>query len=174
MARKSRELRDPPAYLEYASAILAKKEFRAMSLQERGLLYSIKLECWVNKSVPTSPEELAPFVNQDVELVKSALTDRVKCFLRPSVGNGADFECIDIEIYRQTQSERRQKQSDGGKKGAESTNGKRFAEAGNSRVSCESLNQINSNQINPNQSLDSDEFIKDYQQYENSNQGSRN
>ena len=163
---KKRELRDPPAYLEFASAILAKKEFRAMSLQERGLLYSIKLECWVNKSVPTNPEELAPFVNQSVELVRSALSDRVKCFLRHPEGNIGDYECIDIEVYRQSQLERRGAQSKGGKIGAAITNAKHLKDAGNSQVSCDSLIQTNLNQINTNQSLD-DDFVREYVQNEN-------
>jgi|688.fasta_scaffold263487_2 hypothetical protein len=163
---KKRELRDPPAYLEFASAILAKKEFRAMSLQERGLLYSIKLECWVNKSVPANPEELAPFVNQGVNVVKEALTDRVKSFLRSSEANAADYECTDIEIYRQSQEERRDAQSKGGKIGAAITNAKHSIGAANSQVSCDSLIQTNLNQTIKNQSLD-DDFVREYTQNEN-------
>lgn len=163
---KKRELRDPPAYLEFASAILAKKEFRAMSLQERGLLYSIKLECWVNKSVPANPEELAPFVNQAVNVVKEALTDRVKSFLRYSEANTSDYECKDIEIYRQSQEARRGAQSEGGKKGAAITNAKHLIDATKSQVSRDFLIQTNLNQTNTNQSLD-DDFVREYVQSEN-------
>lgn len=166
MANKLRELRDAPAYLEYASSVLAKKEFRAMSLQERGLLYSIKLECWVNKAVPADPEELAPFVNQGIDAVTNALTDRVKSFLRHPRDSPADYESIDIEIYRQSLEEKRGKQSEGGKKGAAMTNAKHLLGTGNSRVTRDSLNQTISNQINLNQSIDSG-FVKEYMDFEN-------
>ena len=35
--------RDAPAYQEYAANLLARREFRAMSLPERGLLYTLRL-----------------------------------------------------------------------------------------------------------------------------------
>ena len=52
-------LRPAPAFQEYASDLLAKREFRMMTLAERGLLMTMRLECWVNKSVPSSKSELA-------------------------------------------------------------------------------------------------------------------
>lgn len=54
--------REPPAYQEYASSILSKAEFREMTMQERGLFYTLKMECWVNRSVPKDHKKLAQFI----------------------------------------------------------------------------------------------------------------
>lgn len=167
----ARELRDAPAYMEYASSILAKKEFRAMSLQERGLLYSIRLECWVNKTIPANPDELAAFIGQDVETIKKAFTNRVKHFLRFPVGSSSEYESVDLEIYRQSQLERRKKQSEGGKKGAKTTNSKRLDDSSDLQVTREFLNQANLIKTKQTQSSESGEFVdddfaRDYANYE--------
>ena len=44
--------RTPPAYQEYAASVIANGDYRVLSLAERGLLYTLKLECWVNHRVP--------------------------------------------------------------------------------------------------------------------------
>jgi hypothetical protein len=54
--------REPPAFQEYPASILAERNFRLMSLPERGLLFTIRLECWVNGSVPSLPDELAKYL----------------------------------------------------------------------------------------------------------------
>ena len=46
--------RKPPAYQEYAATILAQLPFRAMNLQDRGLLFTMRLECWVNTRLPSN------------------------------------------------------------------------------------------------------------------------
>ncbi len=54
--------RNPPAYQEYAASMLASKEFRLMTLEQRGFLYTLKLECWENQQVPSDHEELAKYL----------------------------------------------------------------------------------------------------------------
>lgn len=44
--------RDAPAYQEYAETIFAQLPFRTMTLQECGLLYTMRLECWVSMRLP--------------------------------------------------------------------------------------------------------------------------
>jgi len=51
--------RDAPAYQEYAAAILARLAFRTMTLQDRGLLFTMRLECWVNVRLPSEHNNLA-------------------------------------------------------------------------------------------------------------------
>ena len=111
--------RRPPAYVEYAATILANRQYRLMSLAERGLLYTIRLECWENIQVPASPDELAKYISCDVSDVKAALTDRVKSFLSEKENS---LICPELEDYRQHLAERREKQSKGGKDGAAITN----------------------------------------------------
>ena len=111
--------RKPPAYLEYAAAILANKQYRLMNLTERGLLYSIRLECWENKDVPASPIDLAKYLACEVSDVKEGLTERVKSFLYEKEGS---LICPELDDYRQHLAERKAKQSRGGRDGAAITN----------------------------------------------------
>ena len=112
--------RKAPAYQEYAATVLANKNYRLMSLSERGLLYSMKLECWENSEIPAS-DEMAKYLGCDQNEIKQAFTDRVKSFF--TVSNDL-LSCPELDDYRQHLDERKAKQSEGGKKGATKVNKK--------------------------------------------------
>lgn len=112
--------REPPAYQEYASSMLAKFEFRRMSVAERGLLYTMRLECWVNGFLPADEQELARVLGIAHSEVASALP-ALKPFF--TLASGA-ITCPELEDYRQHLAEQRAKKSAGGKKGALKTNKK--------------------------------------------------
>ena len=95
----------PPCYQEYAANMLASRNFRLMNIAERGLLYTIRLECWLNKQVPSSSYDLAKYIGYDVSDVKAALTDRVKSFLYEKDGS---LTCPDLEDYRKYLDDRRE------------------------------------------------------------------
>ena len=139
--------RQPPAYQEYASAMLANISFRLMNMEARGLLHTMRLECWANYELPS-----------DLELLSSVLGKQVTPDMLKAVGSFFDIDdkritCLELENYRAHLVERREKQSKGGKKGAETTNNKRKA-TGNSqvprRVSDESLVQSSSTKQSQN------------------------
>ena len=113
--------RKAPAYQEYAAPMLANRNFRLMTLAERGLFYTLRLECWENIQVPASNHELAKYLGCDVAEVEKAMTAHVKGFLLERDGL---FTCPEIDDYRQHINERKAKQSEGGKRGAASKNGK--------------------------------------------------
>lgn len=113
--------RKPPAYQEYASAMLASKSFKLMSLVERGLLYTIRLECWENKEVPANIKEMAKYLGFDYQEINEALTASVKSFFK--LQNEA-FISIELEDYRQHLEQIRIKKMEGGKVGAAKTNSK--------------------------------------------------
>ena len=48
----SKQNRNAPAYQEYASDMLASVDYRMLTLAQRGLLWSLRLELWVNKKLP--------------------------------------------------------------------------------------------------------------------------
>ena len=70
------ENRKPPAYQEYASNMLANISFRSMDLAQRGLLYTMRLECWANESLPSNVDTLSNVLGQNVkpEHIKSGST----------------------------------------------------------------------------------------------------
>ncbi len=113
--------RDAPAYQEYAATILAQLPFRTMSLQDRGLLYTMRLECWVNVRLPHSHNDLAKVLGLSVAEVADSLAAVMPFF---EVVGGFIIS-PELESYRAHLVERKSKQSQGGKRGSAITNGKR-------------------------------------------------
>jgi hypothetical protein len=115
--------RDAPAFQEYAAAMLSRLPFRTMTLQDRGLLYTMRLECWVNVRLPINHGELAKVLGLPVAEVTASLP-AVMPFFEVTEGFIISPE---LEDYREHLNERRHKQSQGGKRGSAITNGKRSA-----------------------------------------------
>lgn len=110
-----------PAFQEYASDLLADRNFKMMSLSERGLLYTLKCECWVNRVIPADPEDLAKYLGLQPNDIKGGLTRRVLGFFTECNG---DMLSPELERYRQQLEARRQRQSMGGAKGGKTTQAK--------------------------------------------------
>ena len=108
-------IKDVPYFQLFAANFLAKREYKLMGIDERGLFISIYMECWVNRSVPADPEELAKYLGFTCDQIKNGLTKRVMSFLIKADGN---LIAPELEGYREDFYERRKKQSAGGKDGA--------------------------------------------------------
>jgi hypothetical protein len=113
--------REAPAFQEYAAQMMARTEYRVLSLAARGLLYSVRLECWVNRSMPANPSVLARVIGFEKNEVEDALP-QIMPFL--AIKDGQLF-CPELDDYRAHLACIRAKQSEGGKHGAAATNGKR-------------------------------------------------
>jgi hypothetical protein len=113
--------RDAPAYQEYASSMLSRLPFRTMSLQDRGLLYTMRLECWVNVRLPHNQNDLAKVLGLPVAEVVESLAAVMPFF---EVVDGFIIN-PELEDYRAHLNERSHKQSQGGKRGSAITNSKR-------------------------------------------------
>jgi hypothetical protein len=132
--------RDAPAFQEYAAAMMARTDYRVMSLQARGLLYTLRLECWVNGSLPADPVVLGRVLGYSSEQVERALPELSRFF---AFANG-QIRCPELDDYRAHLDDRRQRQSEGGRAGAAKTNGRRDRAksgdlSGKPRVNGESL-----------------------------------
>ena len=148
-------IKDVPYFQLYAANFLANREFRLMSLDERGLLISIYVECWVNNNVPVNQAELAKCLGFSELDVSKALTNRIKSFLVEKEGN---YISPELEGYREKFIEGRRKQSEGGKAGARKKKEKLLGWVGEAEGVPEgqpkgSLIQVNSSSINSNQLL---------------------
>lgn len=157
--------RKPPAFQEYAATILSSKAFRLMSLSQRGLLFTMRLECWVNQSIPSSSKELAKYLGLNHEEVLDGLSKEVISYFNDS---GTSYICNELEDYRNHLNEIKQKKSDGGKKAAAKTNKIwKEVESSNLQLTRESLVKSNTSQLSQNQSLESgninDDFVKEYE-----------
>jgi hypothetical protein len=113
--------RKAPAYQEYAATILAQLSFRTMSLQDRGLLYTMRLECWVNMRLPNNHNDLSKVLGLPVAEVIASLPT-----VMPFFEITGDFIISpELEDYRIHLADRKLKQSQGGKRGSAITNDKR-------------------------------------------------
>lgn len=157
--------RPPPAFQEYAASMMAKTDYRTMSLAGRGLLYSMRLECWVNQSLPRDVVKLAKVLGFDPAEVGGVLPE-VEPFFAFSA---TTITCPELDDYREHLAGVSVKKSEGGKKGAAKTNGKRksAATAGNTEteegsgisrvsrgISRDSLVKFSSVQSSPTQPLE--------------------
>ena len=127
--------RTAPAYQEYAANLIARFEYRTLTLPQRGLLYSMRLECWVNQFLPESPSVLARILGFDVAEVAAELPYVMQFF---ACENGRIF-APDLEAYRMRVEHIRERQAQGGKVGAAKTNARKVrtdagasADSGNS------------------------------------------
>lgn len=107
--------REPPAFQEYAAQLLAKREFRLLTLAEKGLCWHLRLECWTNRTVPADLAALARYIGEDVAVVERALPQIVPVFF---VREGGNLRCPELDNYRAHLEAVREKQSAGGKKSA--------------------------------------------------------
>jgi uncharacterized protein YdaU (DUF1376 family) len=164
--------REPPAFQEYAAAMMAKTDYRLMSLAGRGLLYTMRLECWVNRRLPPDAPRLARVLGFDVAEV-AALIPEVQPFF--AIDDEGLF-CPELEDYREHVDDRRKKQSEGGKQTAEKHKAKRQQTTPETEAAylpsdlqgtCSSLVQSSKAQPNSIQVLSeepiSDEWLSDYE-----------
>jgi hypothetical protein len=143
--------REPPAFQEYAASMLSNLPFRAMTLQERGLLYTMRLECWVNKKLPSNHHDLAKVLGQPVEEVTASLAAVMEFF--EIAGNF--IICPELEDYRVHLANRKFKQSQGGKRGSTITNDKRSRKVHADNPSDPSSNSSTNPQVSRQGSVES-------------------
>lgn len=110
--------RPAPAYQEFASDMLAKREYRLLGFPEKGLLWQMKLECWVNKSLPSRKSEFARMFSIDENAVEYLLTPNVLSFFHEIDGS---LFCTELEAYRENLEATKLALSEGGKKGGKAT-----------------------------------------------------
>lgn len=114
----SAQKRSAPAFQEYASDMIARFEYRTLTLPQRGLLYSMRLECWVNQFLPESPAVLARILGFDHAEVAAELPYVMPFF---ACENGR-ITSPELEAYRAHIEDIRERKSSGGKRGAAKTN----------------------------------------------------
>jgi len=143
-----------PYYPFYAANLIANRQFRLMTLEERGLWITIQMECWVNGSVPSDSSELAKYLGVTYEEVQRSFTQKQLSFLKR---NGTEFQSPELEEQREEFMLRREKQRLGGHEGAKRKKAKQESEGARKGIGTPkgqptgSLTYVNSNSINSNQ-----------------------
>lgn len=127
MNSNAQRSRPAPAFQEYASDMLANSRYRTMSLSERGLMDTMRRECWVNGFVPKEPQELADYLAKPEAEVNAALSMKVLSFFKEQ---NDQLVCPELDAYRAVLKDRSKKMSEGGRNGGKVTQNKnKFARA---------------------------------------------
>ena len=153
--------RPAPCYQEYAASMLANVNFRQMPLAARGLLYTLRLECWENHQLPADSKKLSSVLRFDEAEIIAAMQ-----WLDPFFQtNDGWITSPDLEDYRTHLAGQRKAQSVGGKKGAAKTN------AGKSQAPRESVVKSSTDQLSPvhNSPVSNEEHMldKSWEEYQN-------
>lgn len=116
MTSNSKTKRPPPAYQEYASDMLANARYRTMSLAERGLMDTIRRECWLNGSVPKDPKILADYLGKE-DVIRNLSIGVLSFFAE----RHDQLICPELDAYKTALAGQKQRMSDGGRRGGKST-----------------------------------------------------
>lgn len=117
---KKLDTKRPCAFQEYASNMLANRKYQKMSLAEKGAYHLLRLECWVNDSVPANIAALSEIIDASAEETEKILTAIKPLFeVKDDV-----MTCPLLDDYWQSLLEKRLKMSVGGAKGGKSTQSK--------------------------------------------------
>lgn len=119
-ANHSTQNRPAPAYQEYAASMMSRIEYRTLTLAQRGLLYTMRLECWVNHGLPEHTTTLARVLGYDAAEIAAELPSVMPFF---AVEDG-EIVCPELENYRSYIENVRTRQSDA----AKATNEKRWSQ----------------------------------------------
>ena len=137
---ESSTIERPPAFQEYAAAALSTESVQLMSLQERGLLFTMRLYCWVNQSIPRDPGLMARALGLHVDEVRDQLTDRVMTFFEPAEDDQQRLICPALVRQMVRLMDRREKQAEGGRHGAKARRAKKFSAISNPTGTPQSTN----------------------------------
>jgi len=119
-------MRPAPAFMEYASDMLVNTS--GMSLDERGLLISMRWRCWAHHEIPSTPELLAPLIGIAANQIQESLTAEVLGFFTPTKERSDRLYCPELEDYRLGMLAKRESSRKNGAKGGRST-GERLSKA---------------------------------------------
>ena len=159
--KRLKVLKPQPYYQNYSANWNSNRQFKLMTLEERGLLWTLYNEYWINDFLPNNSFEMARYFGYNEQFIKVALTERVLSFFNKV---GDELRCPELDGYRQNVSITREAQSEGGKKGAAIKREKaQGIPKGIPKGRPEgSLSQINSNQFNSGQFNNKEEFTEDH------------
>lgn len=108
-------MKDVPYFPLYAANVMASRNYKLMSLGERGLWISITLECWVNGGVPADFKQMAKILGFPEQEIFQFFSNYQTTFFHVE---GDQYISRELEDYRQGYLATREKKRLGGIKGA--------------------------------------------------------
>jgi hypothetical protein len=111
-----------PAYQEYPADILNNEIFMQLSMAQRGLLWTLRMFCWKNESIPAGYKNIATLTGLSEREVSKLFDEKVSSFFELQFNKDSSNPRMintDLEAYRREKIAARLKRSASGKEGAE-------------------------------------------------------
>lgn len=110
-----------PSFQEYPADFLGNRDWRTLSLAQKGLLQIMRFECWTVGNVPADIDDLAFCVGITAEELVPLMTPRV---MKHFTKHDGHYTCESLDKYKAYLIERREKMAEGGRKGGKKTQAK--------------------------------------------------
>jgi len=113
-----------PAYQEYPADILNNEVFMQLSMAQRGLLWTLRMYCWKNETIPAGSQDIAKLVGITDKEAKKLFDEHLKSFFdyvldeRSKEPIGRLFN-KDLEEYKKVKLAARERRSKSGMMGAD-------------------------------------------------------
>lgn len=108
-----------PAYIEYPSDVLNNEIFKSMNMMQRGVLWTMRLYCWVNGDVPSDMKKLAQLLGAKENEMRKAFEDgKIIDFFQKREGTERLFS-PDLDAYRDELLNKKIKRQEDGKASAD-------------------------------------------------------
>jgi len=111
-----------PAYQEYPADILNNETFMQLSMAQRGLLWTLRMFCWKNESIPTGYKNIAALTGITEKEASKLFDEKMDKFFELHLGKDSTYDRMinpDLEAYRREKIAARLKRSASGKQGAD-------------------------------------------------------
>jgi len=114
-----------PAYQEYPADILNNEVFIQLSMAQRGLLWTLRMYCWKNESIPAGYKNLAILTGISEKEACKLFDEKVNSFFELTFDEDINKQNprminTDLEAYRKEKIAARNKRAASGKLGADS------------------------------------------------------
>jgi hypothetical protein len=111
-----------PAYQEYPADILNNEIFMQLTMAQRGLLWTLRMFCWKNESIPVGYKNIATLTGISEKEASKLFDEKMDKFFELQLDNKPGNPRMintDLEAYRREKIAARLKRSASGKEGAE-------------------------------------------------------
>ncbi|MBT8540142.1 hypothetical protein G6722_02155 [Polynucleobacter paneuropaeus] len=113
-----------PAYQEYPADILNNEVFMQLSMAQRGLLWTLRMYCWKNETIPAGYQDVARLIGITDKESKKLFDELVRSFFDYVLDERSKEPIArlfnkDLEEYRKEKIAARERRSKSGMMGAE-------------------------------------------------------
>lgn len=111
-----------PAYQEYPADILNNEIFMQLSMAQRGLLWTLRMFCWKNESIPAGYTNIATLAGISEKEACKLFDEKMHSFFELQYDKDSSNPRMintDLEAYRREKIAARLKRSASGKQGAD-------------------------------------------------------